>query len=258
MNSTRVRTWGPPTLLRSRLTSAAHLVFLNSGRHVSQRQLYRFRTILSYLEPGSWLAKEHPENRPDVVDDEFALFEIARSRIVGQAPLYLEFGVFEGRSMRWWSSNLTQPGATLVGFDSFEGLPEDWRPGFAAGQFRTGKPPQIHDSRVSFQVGWFEETLPRFTMPDHDQIILNIDADLYSSPATLLRWAEPFLCPGTLIYFDELWDRDHEGRARGGPSVSSGRGLCTSSSPWRSPMAARSGFSKSATVTPCHRPARPG
>lgn len=169
--------------------------------------------MLGYLELGNWLASEHSENRPAVVDDEFALFEVARSRIVGQAPLYLEFGVFEGRSMRWWSRNLSQPDATLVGSDSFEGLPEDWRPGYPAGQFRTGKPPEIDDNRVSFQVVWFSETQPCFTMPDHDQIIINVDVDLYSSTATVLRWAEPYICPGTLIYFDELWDRDHEGRA---------------------------------------------
>jgi hypothetical protein len=37
--------------------------------------------------------------------------------------------------MRWWSRNLSEPGAKLVGFDSFEGLPEDWRSGVAAGHF---------------------------------------------------------------------------------------------------------------------------
>ena len=29
----------------------------------------------------------------------------------------------------------------------------------------------------------------------------------------MLRWAEPYMRPGTLIYFDEFYDRDHEGRA---------------------------------------------
>jgi hypothetical protein len=58
--------------------------------------------------------------------------------------------------MRWWSQHLSQPDATLVGFDRFEGLPEDWRQGRESGRFKTGKPPRIDDSRVSFQIGWFE------------------------------------------------------------------------------------------------------
>jgi hypothetical protein len=193
--------------------STARLALLRAGRRAKPTQLAHLRSVLSYLELGHWLGSEHSEARPELVDDKFALFEIARRRIVGLAPLYLEFGVFEGRSMRWWSHNLSQPGATLVGFDSFEGLPEDWRPGLASGHFQTGKPPQIDDSRVSFQVGWFDETLPRFIVPDHDQIVLNVDSDLYSSAATVLRWAEPYVRPGTLIYFDEFSDRDHEMRA---------------------------------------------
>jgi len=81
--------------------------------------------------------------------------------------------------MRWWSRNLSQPGATLVGFDSFEGLPEDWRHDVGSGHFRTGEQPRFDDSRVSFQVGWFDDTLSRFIIPDHDQLIINMDCDLY-------------------------------------------------------------------------------
>ena len=193
----------PKSPLRSALLSA--------GRRASPAQLAYFRKALSYLEAGQWLATEHAS--PEMVHDDFAVFEVARRKIVGRAPLYLEFGVGGGRSMRWWSHNLLQPDAELVGFDSFKGLPEDWSPWYPAGVFKVDGPPQIDDSRVSFQVGWFDETLPRFTIPDHDQIVLNVDCDLYSSTATVLRWAEPYLRPGTLIYFDEFPDRDHERKA---------------------------------------------
>jgi Methyltransferase domain len=186
-------------------------MLLSAGRHARPEHLAYLCKVLSYLEAGHWLASEHPP--PEMVKDDFAVFEIARHKIVGQAPLYLEFGVYEGRSMRWWSRNLSQPDAKLVGFDSFEGLPEDWSPWLRAGVFSTNGPPQMDDSRVSFQIGWFEETLPRFTIPDHDQIVLNVDCDLYSSASTVLRWAEPFLRPGSLIYFDEFPDRDHERKA---------------------------------------------
>jgi predicted O-methyltransferase YrrM len=193
--------------------SAARLALLRAGRRVRPTQLARLRSVLSYLELGQWLRSQHPDARLEVFASKVELFEFARTRIVGDAPLYLEFGVFEGSSLRWWSDNLRQPAATLVGFDSFEGLPEDWRPRMASGHFQTGKPPEIDDKRVSFQVGWFDDTLPGFIVPDHDQMILNVDSDLYSSASTVLHWAEPYLRPGTLIYFDEFSDRDHEMRA---------------------------------------------
>jgi hypothetical protein len=184
---------------------------LNAGRRARPAHLAYLRKVLSYLEAGHWLTSEHAS--PEMVHDDFAVFEVARRKIVGRAPLYLEFGVSGGRSMRWWSGNLLQSDAKLVGFDSFDGLPEDWSPWYRAGAFKVNGPPQIDDSRVSFQIGWFEETLPRFTVPDHDQIVLNVDCDLYSSTSTVLRWAEPYLRPGTLIYFDEFPDRDHERKA---------------------------------------------
>jgi hypothetical protein len=39
---------------------------------------------------------------------------------------YVEFGVYEGYSIRYFSSKMSDPGSTFVGLDSFEGLPEEW------------------------------------------------------------------------------------------------------------------------------------
>jgi hypothetical protein len=134
--------------------------------------------------------------------------------VKGSSPLYLEFGVYEGESLSWWSNNLKAPGAKLVGFDSFEGLPEDWGPATKKGHFDTqGRIPSIPDERVSFVVGWFDDTLPTYVLPPHDQLVVNVDADLYSSAALVLRTLEDQLVPGTLIYFDEFHDMEHELRA---------------------------------------------
>jgi len=183
------------------------------GRRTTPLLLSRLRSVLSYLELGHWLEHGLSGISPQVLPDDIALFDLALTKVTGDRPLYLEFGVFEGRSMRWWSRHLPHAGAKLVGFDSFEGLPETWRPGFGAGRFSTGGPPDIDDQRVSFAVGWFDDTLSNFDMPEHDQLIINIDSDLYSSALTVLNWVEPYLKAGTLIYFDEFSDRDHEMRA---------------------------------------------
>lgn len=193
-----------PEFLRSAL--------LRIGRRCSPSTLASLRSALSYLELGAWAKEVAPATVPRV-GTVFDLFAVALSRVDGERPLYLEFGVYKGRSMRWWSEHLRTPGATLVGFDSFEGLPETWRPGLESSHFQTGRAPDIDDPRVRFVTGWFDDTVPDFVLPDHDQLIINIDCDLYSSAATVMRTLEPSIVPGTLIYFDELPDRDHEMRA---------------------------------------------
>jgi hypothetical protein len=184
------------------------------GRRVPVGLLARLRAALAYVELGALVEAASPGTDVVDADDRFGVFAVALEHLRSAvAPLYLEFGVFEGVTMRWWSEHLRSARARFVGFDSFEGLPEVWRPGFDPGVFRTQGPPAIDDERVSFVAGWFDETLPGFTPPDHDRVVINVDSDLYSSARTVLTWAEPLLRPGTLLYFDELTDRDHELRA---------------------------------------------
>jgi hypothetical protein len=73
--------------------------------------------------------------------------------------------------------------------------------------------PPPDDERIVWHTGWFEDVLPTFDIPPHDQLVVNIDCDLYSSSSTVLRWLVPQLRPGDLLYFDELHDRANEGRA---------------------------------------------
>jgi hypothetical protein len=171
---------------------------LAAGRKMTSGQLCRLRTILGTLEQGHWLnsvAAPVP-NLPD----RFGVFGEAVRRVQGQRPLYLEFGVFQGRTLRWWAQHL-------------EGLPEDWRADSPKGWFNAGGLPRFDDARVSLVPGWFDQTLPCWEPPDHDQLIVNVDCDLYSSTVSVLKWLEPYLQPGTLVYFDDLLDRDDELRA---------------------------------------------
>jgi Macrocin-O-methyltransferase (TylF) len=131
-----------------------------------------------------------------------------------ERPLYLEFGVYTGASMRYHAQGLTQPDARLIGFDSFVGLPEDWLPDSPKGHFSTdGAEPDIADDRVKFVAGWFEESLSTFEVPEHDRLLVSIDSDLYSSAATVLSWMSDQIRVGDLIYFDEFSDRYNECRA---------------------------------------------
>ena len=171
---------------------------------------------VSFLAFGRWLDRRGFRPEP-VVRDREALFELAARELTAASGriLYVELGVFEGGSMRWWSSRLRGHDAALVGFDSFEGLPESWSPAEnPRGHFTThGRVPVIDDERVRFVAGWLQDTLPAFDPPPHDRVLVNVDVDLYSSAATALQALRPLLVPGALVYFDELAEREHEMKA---------------------------------------------
>jgi len=50
-------------------------------------------------------------------------------------------------------------------------------------------------------------------VPDHDVIVVNLDADLYSSTKNALRFLKGHVRVGIYLYFDEFNDRHHELRA---------------------------------------------
>jgi O-methyltransferase len=108
--------------------------------------------------------------------------------------LFLEFGVYEGYSIRAFSKIFTNRESRFVGFDSFTGLPQRWG-NKQAGTFDTaGILPSVDDERISFVAGWFHDTVPPFSIPpgDFPAVLVHMDADLYSS---------------TLFALTELWRR---------------------------------------------------
>jgi hypothetical protein len=129
---------------------------------------------------------------------------------------YLEFGVYQGESLFMWSGLNGHPESRFVGFDSFEGLPEDWHPGCLAGRFNVdGKIPIITDPRVAFRKGWFNDTLEPFLVDfqPRARLIVHIDCDLYSSTLFVLTKLDALAVPGTVVIFDELFSALHEFRA---------------------------------------------
>lgn len=144
------------------------------------------------------------------------LWQEAARDLGDKKTLYLEFGVFAGISMRYWSNLLKHPEARLQGFDSFEGLPQAWRHDYPKGEFDVGgRVPIVEDSRVEFFKGWFDQTLPKHVFPAHENLFINCDADLYTSTKTALDSCKQIIRRGTYIYFDEFNDCDHELRAFG-------------------------------------------
>jgi O-methyltransferase len=144
---------------------------------------------------------------------------IDTERLNSMPVRYLEFGVYQGDSLRWWAEHLKCPNALLWGFDCFTGLPDDtdsrqW----AKGRFDVGGAlPSICDPRVRFQVGLFQKTLPKFLLgwrrTASDRLIVHLDADLYSSTLFVLITLAPHLRAHDILMFDEFSDPQQEFRA---------------------------------------------
>ena len=198
------------------MTSSRQIVkgaLIGIGARLSPTVLSRLTSILNYLYTGRWM-KEHNFKAPVRVNDRMQLIETIAKPIAEQEVLYLEFGVWKGESTRRWSQLLKNKNSRLHGFDSFEGLPEDWNDEMKSGHFSTrGVPPDIPDGRVKFFVGRFEQTLPTYQFVDSPVLVIYLDADLYSSTAFVLGTLKKHIKVGTIICCDDFWDRHHEQRA---------------------------------------------
>lgn len=131
--------------------------------------------------------------------------------------LYAEFGVNEGGTISFIAK--AKPGAIVHGFDSFEGLPEDWSGNaMAAGFFnRKGRLPKV-PGNVRLHRGWFNESLPAFASAHPGPAaFLHIDCDLYSSTVEIFKALGDRIVPGTVIVFDEYFNypawKAHEHKA---------------------------------------------
>ncbi len=154
------------------------------------------------------------------------LMQHALSRVTIDG-LYAEFGVNEGGTISYIAKQ--KPACTIHGFDSFEGLPEDWAGNaMAAGFFnRKGRLPKV-PSNVVLHPGWFDATAPKFAA-DHSGHLafLHVDCDLYSSTVAIFDALGARIVPGTVIMFDEYFNypnwKAHEHKAFTEFQVASGK-----------------------------------
>lgn len=130
--------------------------------------------------------------------------------------LWLQFGVYRGGTIRELAAYATRTGKSecVYGFDSFRGLPEKWRDTDKRNMFVKGtfdlhaRPPFPAGGGIKWVIGLFNETLPGFLDAHTSAAIslLHMDADLYSSTATVFRElaARRLMRPGLVIILDEL------------------------------------------------------
>lgn len=142
--------------------------------------------------------------------------------IAGELGLIAEWGVWRGHGVNQFSRVLKGEPVTIWGFDSFEGLEEDWTGqgrGAQKGRYTLdGVLPDVRNN-VKLVKGWVQDTVPSWLDDHPDQPILfgHLDLDTYTPTRFVLDAIKPRLIEGSVLQFDELYGypgwREHEYKA---------------------------------------------
>ena len=184
------------------------------GSRCGEKIVHYMNSFVNYVEAGQWMSSHGSHTGNRWLKSREELFRLVASEVADKKVLYLEFGVWFGASIRHWTALLKNPESHLDGFDTFEGLPLNWKPLHPKGAYSAGGAvPKLTDPRVKFYKGLFQETLPSYVPSDHEVLILNIDCDSYASAAFVLNTLRAYIVPGAYVYFDEFCDRSSELKA---------------------------------------------
>ncbi len=182
------------------------------------KNIERYRRRQALASSAAFVEENMPGAKP--LPDKWAVLDFAlqaAAPLLDMKPegLVCEFGVASGATLNHIAARL--PGRTVFGFDSFEGLPEDWRDGYPQGAFRRTDPPRVRENARLVQ-GYFDKTmLPFLAKHQGPAVFLHVDCDLYSSTRTVFEAMRDRIIPGCVIVFDEYFNypgwKDGEHRA---------------------------------------------
>ena len=172
-----------------------------------------FTAVRLASEESARYVQEHMRTTPNFGNDyDFHDWIVRNELDTTTQGMFLEFGVATGRTINHFAR--LKPDHYIHGFDSFEGLPENWTSRMPKGFFKRTALPKVRDN-VKLYVGWFDKTLPEWKQLYKDAPIqlLHVDCDLYSSTVTILTSLKENIVPGTVIIFDEYmnypgWQQD--------------------------------------------------
>lgn len=143
--------------------------------------------LLHLNEPPLFFALRALQRRSQREDE-----GIGPTRVPIPKQMICEFGVGAGHTLEK-IKEFFPVGKTIVGFDSFEGLPEDWIPQRRKGSFsQGGEVPKelLGGENVSIVKRLSSDTVPNFfdanKFADVELLLLHIDCDLYRSTKEVL------------------------------------------------------------------------
>ncbi len=144
--------------------------------------------------------------------DEIKVYAIKKALEKHKANFsYLEFGVFRGKSINLFAKILKKSKSKIYGFDSFEGLNEDWVGTRMTKKFfsNNGKIPKI-EKNCFIVKGKVQNTLGEFLKKKRNIKInfLHMDLDTYPSTKFVLQKIKKYLVNDAIILFDELYNME--------------------------------------------------
>jgi Methyltransferase domain len=120
--------------------------------------------------------------------------------------LVLEFGVYKGGMINHQAKQF--PDLNFVGFDSFEGLQEQWSGMAPEKTFDVGgKLPRVRRN-VELVKGWFAESGSRWKAenPAADiPLLVHVDCDTYAATRDVLEFCSDFVEHGLILHFDDYF-----------------------------------------------------
>ena len=119
--------------------------------------------------------------------------------------LFLEFGVYKGSSI-----DIISNFSKVYGFDSFYGLPEDWKDGFldhVKGTYSTNGVFKTNNKKVVIIKGLVEDTLKKFLKINKKIIFIHLDLDIYSSSKFVLSNLKKYINKdGLIIHLGQIYN----------------------------------------------------
>jgi predicted O-methyltransferase YrrM len=182
------------------------------GRGVDSFNIDTISWLAAAVQSSDY-AQRYMQRAPRIEKWQLLEYAVSEAKVDG---LFLEFGVHSGATIT--AIARAKANATVYGFDSFEGLPEQWANMAPKGHFKKNELPVVPEN-VQLIVGWFDRTLPTFLdqHPGKAVSFVHIDCDLYSSTQAVLSQIKDRVVAGTIIVFDEYFHypgwRDHEFKA---------------------------------------------
>lgn len=171
----------------------------------SQLEVQNLASATKYLaciESAKFITKYMPHAKAFQTQNEVMEYAISVANFTANSVV-MEFGVYKGESVNHIAKTIKN---RIIGFDSFEGLPENWRTGFEAGTFALPAMPVVEEN-VELVKGLFADSLPQFLVSFRQPIsLIHIDCDLYSSTIFVLDQLEEFILPGCILVFDEFFN----------------------------------------------------
>ena len=179
---------------------------------------YKIQIVTRFPKMKTWERNQN-QDYPKFAT-RFELYEyLEKEYFKKNAINYLEFGVFEGATIEFWRKLNENPNSRFYGFDTFTGLPEDWKNLLSDRPKGTwdcqGETPKIDDQRIEFFKGIFQNTLDGFLKKysSSNQLVIHNDSDLYSSTMYVLTRSHDIIKKNAIIIFDEFSNVMDEFRA---------------------------------------------